>query len=124
MRGFQRSRNEENQFVAHEAMKVRTSVAIKSNGFGGDAVLSALHFFSHFKHSMRHKRICFISAALESSHSGLQSLQFQYLSYCCIGVCARGLQLHAAWWLDPERHSDRDSPQSSRSFSSLFYFAL
>ena len=62
----------------------------------------AVLFPSHLNNSMRHGRICFIFQALKSSYWGLQFACFQFLSYCPYRVCARGLQLHAAWWLDPD----------------------
>ena len=80
---------------AKKKQRGKHRITTKSLTFGGCKS-------SHFNNSMRHWRICFISAALESPHWGLQFPLFQYLSYCCIGVCARGLQLHAAWWLNPD----------------------
>ena len=48
--------------------------------------------------SMRHRRICFIFASLDSTHQALQFGLFGYLSYCCIDVCAWGIQLHGPNW--------------------------
>ena len=48
---------------------------------------------------MRHQQIRFIFEALKFFYSKLQFSCFWFLSYCCIDVCVRKLQLHAAWWL-------------------------
>ena len=61
-----------------------------------------LPFTSHHDNSMRHQRNFFIFAALNSSYQELHFNCFHFLSYCRIGVCARELQLHAIWWLDPD----------------------
>ena len=68
------------------------------------SLAKSLHFrfTSHADISMRHKRNLFIFAALNSSYWELQFSYFCFLSYCLIGVCARKLQLHDAWWLDSD----------------------
>ena len=48
--------------------------------------------------SMRHRRICFIFASLNSSHSALQFELFEYLLYDWDDVCARNIQLHKSNW--------------------------
>ena len=63
---------------------------------------SCFIFTSYADNSMRGRQNFFIFTALNSVYWKLQFDCFNFLSYWWIDVCARELQLHTFWWLNPD----------------------